>query len=486
VISYTASFPEPGAHYAAVEAVFPAEGREELDLMMAVWSPGFYRREDYAGRIEAISARRPAGAVLPLRRTRRNRWRVETRGAANVVVRYRLRCEDQSVTTNWVDGDVAVLNGPATFLILADRLEQPHEVRLELPEGWTQSACGLAAAAGAHRYRAPDFDTLADSPILAGRLTVDRFEVDGCEHRVICAGDLARWDRARGLADLERIVRGHRRLWGFLPFDRYAFLLLLRAGGGGLEHRDCTLVTTNPAAMRSAARYRHWLGLVCHEYFHAYNVKRLRPRELGPFDYGRVPRTPSLWVSEGLTVYYGDLVLVRSGLLSRRDFLARLSSHVESLQSSPGRRLQTLAQSSLGVWTNSFSGLDPDDRSVSFYAKGAVVGFLLDARIRRATGGARSLDDVMRLAYSRHSGPRGFTPRQFRRTVSDASGVDLGGWLDRAVDSTEELSYEEALEVFGLRFKPGSWTLVPRPGTTRAQRDALRRWIGVVEQGAET
>jgi predicted metalloprotease with PDZ domain len=484
VISYSVAFPEPGAHYAAVEAVFPVEGRETLDLMMAVWSPGFYRAEDYAGRIDEISAHRPTGASLPLRRTRRNRWRVETRGAAKVVVRYRLRCEDQSVTTNWVGDDSAVLNGPATFLILAGQLDRPHEVRLELAEGWTQSACALANIRGAHRYRAPDFNTLADSPILAGRLTVDRFEVDGCEHRVICAGDLTRWERARGLADLERIVRGHLRLWGFLPFDRYAFLLLFREGGGGLEHRDCTLVTTNPAAMRSAARYRHWLGLVCHEYLHAYNVKRLRPRELGPFDYGRVPRTPSLWVSEGLTVYYGDLVLVRSGLLSRRHFLARLSSHVDLLQSSPGRHSQTLAQSSLGVWTNSFSGLNPNDRAVSFYAKGAVVGFLLDARIRGATNGARSLDDVMRLAYMRHSGARGFTPRQFRRTVSDASGLDLGEWLDRAVISTEELSYEEALEVFGLRFEPGSWKLVPRSRVTRAQRDAFRRWIGVIEHTA--
>jgi predicted metalloprotease with PDZ domain len=475
VISYTIRFLEPGAHYAGVEAVFPARGRDGLDLMMAVWSPGFYRTEDYASRIEELSARRPAGAALPLRRTRRNRWQVETRGAREVVVRYRLRCQDQSVTTNWVGDGLALLNGPATFLMLADGRDRPHEVTLELPRGW-QSVCNLPES-GAHHYRAPDFDTLADSPALAGILEVDRFQVGGCEHLVACAGDLTRWDRSRAVADLERIVRGHVRLWGFLPFERYAFLLLLRKGGGGLEHRDCTVVTTNPAAMRSPARYRHWLGLVCHEYLHAYNVKRLRPRELGPFDYGRAPRTPSLWVSEGLTVYYGDLVLARSGLLSQRQLLSRLSSHVELVQSSPGRRLQTLEQSSLGVWTNSFSGLDPDDRSVSVYAKGAVVGFLLDARIRLATGGARTLDDVMRLAYERHSGQRGFTPPQFRRTVSEGAGLDLGHWLDRVVASTEELDYDEALEVFGLRFQPGSWKLAPRRDATRAQRDARRRWL---------
>jgi predicted metalloprotease with PDZ domain len=474
VISYTVAF-DPGAHRATVEAVVPAGGREMPALAMAVWSPGFYRVEDYVSRIEEIEAFAPSGAALPLRRTRRNRWRVETRGTATITVRYRLRCEDVSVTTNWVGEDFAVLNGPATFLIADGGPDGPHEVRLELPKGWT-SACALPAAGGAHRYRARDFDALADSPILAGRLAVDRFEVEGCVHRVVCAGDLARWDRARALADLERIVCGHLRLWGFLPFERYDFLLLLREGGGGLEHGSCTLVTTNPRAA-SARRYRHWLGLVCHEYFHAYNVKRLRPRGLGPLDYVRPPRTPSLWVSEGLSVYYGDLVLVRSGLLSPRQFLARLSDHVEALQASPGRVLQTLAESSREIWTNSFSGLRPDERSVSVYDKGAVVGFLLDARIRRATGGARSLDDAMRLAYARHSGARGFTSREFPRAVSDAAGVDLGAWLTCAVETTEELDYAEALDELGLCFRPGSWQLAPLRSATRAQREARRRWL---------
>jgi predicted metalloprotease with PDZ domain len=456
----------------------PTEPRETVDLAMAVWSPGFYRVEDYATRVDEISAHDARGAPLEIRRLRRNRWRVQAGRTRRVIVRYRLRCEEQSVTTNWVDEDIAVLNGPATFLMLPNKLRQPHEVTVDLPSGWRDSACGLPRSGRAHRYRARDFDELVDSPIVAGEFVVDRFSVGSCEHVVVAAGQLESWDRPRAVADLERIANGHLRLWGFFPFERYTFLLLLRSGGGGLEHRDCTLVTTHPRAMRSHARYRHWLGLACHEYFHAYNVKRLRPRELGPFDYLRPARTPSLWFAEGLTLYYGDLVLARSGLLAPGRFLARLSSHLELLQTSPGRRLQTVEESSRHVWTNSFSGLRPDTRSVSVYAKGAAVGFLLDARIRRETGGSRSLDEVMRLAYARHSGEHGFTSREIRRTISDAAGFGLGDWLDRALGSTRELRYDEALELFGLRFEPESWRLRPSRSATRAQREARRSWLG--------
>jgi predicted metalloprotease with PDZ domain len=227
--------------------------------------------------------------------------------------------------------------------------------------------------------------------------------------------------------------------------------------------------------------------MVSHEYFHAFNVKRLRPIELGPFDYEKEPHTPSLWVSEGLTTYYGDLIPARAGVVDRDYALSQLSSHIKRLQSSPGRLVQTLEQASSEVWTSSFSGVGGGPKTVSYYIKGPIVGFLLDAKIRRATAGSKSLDDLMRLAYERYSGEKGFTPEQFRHTAEEVAGVDLKEWFRRALASTEELDYSEALDWFGLRFMQprdgepaNSWKLEALPNATVDQKRHVNEWLGGV------
>jgi predicted metalloprotease with PDZ domain len=486
-IAYTIRFRAPASHYAEVDMNVPTAGRASIDLLMPVWSPGFYRVENYYRQVQSLSARTPDGKPLKVVQPRKNRWQIETQGAPAVLVSYRLLCTSRSVTTNWVGDDLAVLNGPATFVTLVERAHRPHQVRLELPASWQRSMTGLDTAGDGspHHYRATDYDTLVDSPIVAGNPAVQEFEVDGIKHYVVSAGDVNQWDYQRAVRDIEKIVREHRRMWGFLPFPKYVFLFLFRQGGGGLEHKNSTLVTANSSAMRVPGRYQSWLALVSHEYFHAFNVKRLRPIELDPFDYENEVHTTSLWIAEGLTTYYGELIMSRAGLGSRLEFLSRLSSHIQDLQNSPGRLLQTLEQSSYEVWTNSFSGVRTDSRSVSYYIKGPVVAFLLDARIRRATGGSRSLDDVMKLAYQRYSGERGFTPEQFRRTAGEIAGVDLQEWFRKAVSSTQELDYSEALDWFGLRFAKSAppsnkpWKLEIRQGATDAQKDHLQSWLSV-------
>jgi predicted metalloprotease with PDZ domain len=188
-------------------------------------------------------------------------------------------------------------------------------------------------------------------------------------------------------------------------------------------------------------------------------------------------------VSEGLTTYYGDLLVCRAGLCGADSFLARLSGHIDRLQKTPGRLVQTLDQSSYDVWTSSMSGVGGGPRTVSYYVKGPVVGFLLDAKIRRATNGARSLDDLMRLAYRRYGGERGFTAEQFRRAAEEVAGADLKGAFRKWLATAEELDYTEALEWFGLRFAPGggaakTWRLEVHPGATPAQWERLRAWLG--------
>jgi len=466
---------------AQVDATFPTDGRPSIDVMMAIWSPGFYRIENYAARVRSISARTDRGTAIGVAPIRRNRWRVDTNGAPSVVVSYRLYCVERSVTTNWVSDELSVLNGPATFMTLADARPRPHEVRLELPPGWTRAMTALEPMPDAPtHYRAQDFDTLADSPIVAGNPLVHQFEVDGRAHFVVQIGDVGGFDGARAAADLKKIVEAHRRLWGELPYKDYKFLLAFRQGGGGLEHKDSTLATTRATVMQTPATYLTWLNFISHEYCHAFNVKRLRPIELGPFDYEREPHTPSLWISEGFTSYFGELAVERAGLSRPADILKSLTARIEQLQRSPGRLVQTLEQSSLDVWTSeSVSGVNTNaNTSVSYYMKGQIAAFLLDARIRRATRGAKSLDDVMRLAYRRFGGSRGFTADEFRATASEVAGSDLSGWFTRTVSSTQELDYDEAFDWYGLRFAPGSWTLERREDASARQKAHLTAWLG--------
>jgi predicted metalloprotease with PDZ domain len=484
-IVHTVKFPEPAKHYCLVEVRAPAGKDGSVELMMAQWSPGFYRVERYADRLRDLSARTPDGRQLPVEQTRQNRWRVRTEGAPAVLVTYRLQCEGRSVTTNWVSEEYALLNGPATFLTLAERGGRPHEVRVELPDRWKRSVTALDPSpdGSPHHYGAEDFDTLADSPIVAGNPVVADFEVAGSKHRVAGFGDVSGWDARRTAADLEKIARENLRTWGFLPFGRYVYLCALRPGGGGLEHKNCCLLTTSPSAARGPRGHARWLSFVSHEYFHAYNVKRLRPAELATIDYERPPRTSGLWVAEGLTCYYDDLLVTRAGLAGPGDHLKTLSSQIRQLQKTPGRLVQSLERASLDVWTTSFSGLGGGEKTVSYYVKGPVVGFLLDARVRRATGGKRTLDDVMKLAYARYSGERGFTADQFRAAAEEVAGVDLKESFRKAVSSAEELDYTEALDWFGLRFAPSgdkgpTWELELRPDASEAQKRHLAAWLG--------
>lgn len=453
---------------------------------MPVWSPGFYQVEDYAGRLDGFAARLPDGTELAVERPRTNRWIVHAGGWSTLVVSYAVVCEQRSVTTNWVGDSLAVLNGAATFVTLVESTKRPHDVRLVLPAGWTvMTALDSVHDQRPFHFRAPDYNVLVDSPILAGVLSVHQFEVDGRMHYLVDAGDYRDWDGARAAQDLASIVAAHRRMWGFLPYERYHFLNVFRRGGGGLEHANSTLLTANATRVATPVGYRSWLQFVSHEYFHAFNVKRLRPVELGPFDYEQPPRTTSLWMAEGFTSYYGDLALPRAGIGDSDAYLASLSAAIRQLQGQPGRHRQTVEQSSRDVWTNSLSGINPDSTTVSYYLKGQVIGFLLDARVRHATDGSKSLDDVMRLAYSRYSGPRGFTPEQFRETAAEVAGTDLSEWFRRALESTEELDYSEALDWFGLRFAAGQdeatqWTLEVRPDVSDVQRRNLRDWLGGV------
>lgn len=454
-IRYTLRFPAPHTHYVEIEAEIPNAGRGPLTLMMPVWTPGSYLVREYARHVENVTARTPEGKPLAVARVAKNRWTIATSAGQAAVLAYRVYGREMGVRTNWIERDFAILNGAPTFITLADGVKRPHDVQFELPSGWQASVSGLAPGGGPHRYRADDYDVLVDSPFILGNPVQHAFEVGGRPHVLANLNEGPEWDGPRSAADTRRIVETNLRMWGSLPYDRYAFLNAIVETGGGLEHKSSMLVMTDRWTTRTRREYVDWLSLISHEYFHAWNVKRLRPAELGPFDYEHEVYTTGLWVAEGFTDYYGDLVVRRAGLSTREEYLHALSRTISELQATPGRLVQSASAASFDTWIKQYR---PDENTVntaiSYYTKGAVVGFLLDARVRQATAGAKSLDDVMKAAFARYSGPRGYTAEEFRAVASDVAGQDLRAWFATTVDSTEELDYQPALDWLGLRFRP--------------------------------
>ncbi len=452
-IRYTLSFPRTSNHYIEVEARLPAAGHTDLDVLMPVWTPGSYLVREYSRNVEKVAASAPDGRALSVSKTSKNHWRVQTGGAREVRLTYRVYSREMGVRTNWVEDAFALINGAATFMTLSDGMARPHVVSIALPPTWKTSISGMPDGGAPNTFTAENYDQLVDSPIVAGNPAIHEFRAGGKPHYLVNVNEPPFWDVARSVADVQKIVEANLRFWGALPYDKYVFLNVLSESGGGLEHKNSVTMMSSRWSTRTRRRYVRWLGLVSHEYFHLWNVKRLRPVELGPFNYDVENYTRSLWIAEGLTDYYGGLMLRRAGLVSDDEMWDDLSSAIAELQTTPGRLVQPLEQASFDAWIKEYR---PDENSrnvsISYYTKGAVVGFLLDAKIRRATAGRRSLDEVMRTALARYSGTRGYTPEEFRQVVDEIAGADFNGWLQRALETNDELDYGEALDWFGLRF----------------------------------
>lgn len=454
-IRYTLRFPAPQTHYVEVEARIPTAGRPSVEVYMATWTPGSYLIREYERNVEAVTA--TAGSRgLVVAKSRKNRWTIATGGAVNVTLRYQVYSREMTVRNNWVEAGFAMLNGAPTFITLVESAARPHEVKLELPAAWTGVQTPLMPVAGSpSTFRADDFDTIVDSPIIIGNPVVREFTVDGKRHALVLEGDPSLFDADRAATDVQKIVEAGRNVMGPLPYPHYYFLNMVTESGGGLEHKNSFLGMSGRFTTRTHRSYLSWLGLIAHEYFHNWNVKRLRPVELGPFDYENENYVKTLWVAEGFTDYYSEVLVKRAAIATRAEFLDGLSDSIQAVQTTPGRLVTPLNMASYDTWIKQYR---PDENianvSVNYYPKGAVIAFLLDAKIRKSTSGARSLDTGMQWSMQRYSGAKGYTPEQFYDVMSEAAGTDLKGWFARTAESTDELDYTEALEYFGLRFRP--------------------------------
>lgn len=446
-VRYRVRVPEPHTHLVGVE--LEAEGvTGPSRLVMPSWTPGSYLMREFARNVMHMEAADGSWRPLAVRKADRGAWEVDAPADGVLRARWVVNADELTVRTSHVDATHAALNGASVFAYLEGRTGEAIEIAVEPPAGWRITTA--METAGENVFTAADYDELVDSPLEIGTHRVLEWEVDGVPHRYAIWGR-GNDDPARLVADTTRIVQAERDLWGGLPYPHFTFILHLASGQGGLEHRNSTALLVDRFSFRGMG-YESVLGLVAHELFHAWNGKRLRPQVLGPFDYTREAYTRELWVVEGFTTYYTDLLLRRAGLITPQRYLDKLAEMITRFQQQPGRAVQPLEESSFDTWIKFYR---PDANSpnatISYYQKGALVALLLDMAIRGHTGNARSLDDVMRLLWERW-GARdiGFPEGTVQAVLSEVAGTDLSPVLQPMLRGTGELDFGGLLRTAGV------------------------------------
>lgn len=484
-LKYTLRFPNAAQHYVDIELEFEAE-TELVEVMMPVWTPGSYLVREYPRFVQNVQATGDDGNSLVVSKTRKNRWAIEAGTSRRVRLQYRVYGRELSVRTNWIDNDLAVLNGAATFIVPLKKMSLPIRLAIELPPKWPRSVCPLPSdPENAHTYLVENFDQLVDSPILCGDCQLFPFQVDGVNHYLVNLGDTDLWDGPRAANDLKKLVAAHKEFWGDLPYPEYYFLNVVLNAGGGLEHDNSTLLMSNRRAMNSPASYRRWLTLCSHELFHAWNVRRLRPKSLLKYDYENEVYTRELWIAEGVTSYYESLLLARAGLMTEKELLGLLSSEIKAVESRPGNLVQSLTESSFDAWIDFYRPHENSaNMSVSYYSRGAVAGLMLDCELRRRSRGKVTLDDVM-LRLFQEFRETGYQHEDLQKTCESLTGEDFADWFGRYIEQANVFDYTDSLAVLGLELA-GSETTNRADSSEDARLDATLLGITLRDTDGQT
>jgi len=472
--SYRVELADIAAHRYRVTLTLTSPAAEQI-FSLPVWIPGSYLVREFAKHLSGLTARQ-GHRDLVVEQLDKASWRVRCSGRAALTLSYEVYAFDASVRNAWLDSQRAFFNASSLCLRAHGREAQTHRIELgRLPKGW-RVATEMRAADGG--WEAPDYDELLDHPFEIGAHWQGEFVAAGVPHRIVVAGAWPSFDGERLLADVKRICEAQIEFWGGAPFERYSFLLwALDEGHGGLEHRASTALICArrelPTAAETAApsdNYVRLLGLFSHEYFHAWNVKRLRPAEFASFDYQRENYTELLWFFEGFTSYYDELMLRRAGLVDAPRYLKLLAASVNGVLASPGRCVQPLAQASFEAWTKYYR---PDENSVNatsnYYAQGALVALCLDLGLRLHKS---SLDALMaRLWKSSSGGP--VSEADILEAVVAVGSEDLATQLHGWVHGTGELPLRELLATQGVTWRDDGRQAVAQRLGLRARESAL-------------
>jgi predicted metalloprotease with PDZ domain len=493
VIHYALAMPQPQTHYFEVtmhlqNVAGPTNLTKNgyIDLKMPVWTPGSYLIREYARHVEGFAATAGDKAVRA-EKIRKNTWRIYTT-VDDITVRYKVYANDLTVRTSFVDSEHGYVT-PASMFLFHDALKsQPLQLTVTPYKDWktvtvalqptTNSQQPTANSGGITPKNAPspllasrsfsfdcaNFDLLVDSPIEIGNQHIFNFTASGVPHRVAMFGIAeSAYDQARLAADYKRVCETTASVIGEHPCTDYTFIVHhIPTGGGGLEHLNSTVLETYRNPYLTDGTYKGFLTLVAHEYFHLWNVKRIRPVALGPFDYETENYTTMLWWAEGVTSFYEDYILRRAGFHTPDQYLRIVAGDINNIENQPGVRVQPVAESSFDAW---IKGYRPDENSpnstISYYSKGSVVGTLLNLAILSGSNGKRNLDDLLRLLYNDYykGKKRGFTDAEFQAAASQIAGQDLTAFFQQTVNTADAIDYNAYFEPVGLRLINGAGRL---------------------------
>jgi predicted metalloprotease with PDZ domain len=474
----------PHSHLFEVEARFPS--LDVLEAVLPVWTPGSYLLREYARHVQDVTAEDESGQPLRVERRDKRTWVVESHGRP-AILRYRVYANELTVRTSHLDGTHGYFNGATLFLYAEALRALPHRLRVSAPPGWSVFS---SLERDGEDWVARDHDTLVDSPVEVGPHQPLSFLAGGVPHQVVVWGE-PKPDAQRLLSDLKGVCEAEAAFFGSLPLERYLFLVYLTdKGRGGLEHMASSTLLFGRQALQTQKGWEDFLTLAAHEYFHLWNVKRIKPRALVPFRYGEETYTRLLWAFEGTTSYYDSLLVRRAGLMAPQRYLTKLGEALSALAAAPGRGVQTLEEASLTAWVKYYR---PDENSVnsgvSYYLKGELVALCLDLTLRQLTSDAASLDDVLRLLWQRYGDGRGVPEDGVEAAAGEVAGQSLTPFFDRALRSTGELDLAVLTHV-GLearsRVRESPTDRGGTPPRVKSGESRERGWLGVVPRPGNT
>jgi predicted metalloprotease with PDZ domain len=484
-LRYTVAMPAPHSHELHVTMkVPPMPDRARLRVGLPAWAPGSYMVRDFARHIYDLSITGEAGAPVPVVRLDKQRWEITSEGAP-VTISYRIFAFEESVRTSIFDDQHAFWNGTSLFLYVEDEPDRGCEVEVLPRPGWRVSTALPAVPRRRNTFAAVNYDELADSPFEVGTHDLVTFRVGRVDFEVAFFGR-SNADRERVVADMRKIVTATGRLFGGFPFSRYLFIVHnLGQRGGGLEHAaSCTLDIAG-LGFEDEKAYQRFAELVSHEFFHAWNVKRIHDRVLGPFDYERENYTRLLWFHEGFTEYMESIILLRAGVLDAQSYLDDLAEEWPKYFGRPGRNVTPLTELSFEAWTKLYKPSDNHiNRTVSYYEKGKWAGLVLELTMRAATRGKHGVEDLF-VSLWRDFGQvgRGIGEEDIEAAVAALVGHPLDDYFEQYIRGTEELPVLEWLPRAGI----AAAELAPWEGdrADKVKRDRSRAYAGIVFSGGD-
>ena len=453
-LQYTLSMPEPHTHYYEVAITVEDLEGPTVEVKMPVWAPGSYLVREFSRHVEDVKAFDGSSKALKLEKTSKNTWKVNLGNDKALRFTYRVYAFELSVRTSFLDASHGYLNGTSVFMYLEGHQDQSSTVVVRPPDNWKQITTGLPKAKGEKwRFTAKDYDQLGDCPMEIGNHEVISFTAAGVPHDVAMYG-ASNFDKDQLVKDLTKVVEVCTDVFGENPNDYYAFIIHnVGSRGGGLEHTNSTTLKVDRWTYTPGGSYEGFISLAIHEYFHLWNVKRLRPKALGPFDYENENYTRLLWVMEGFTSYYDEYLMIKGGWISPTDYLGKLAGGISNVENQPGNRVQPVADASFDAWIKAYRPHENSyNTTISYYSKGSMLAVVLDLEIRKNNNGDKDLTDLMKYLYKTYylEADRGFTDEELIAAVERFTKHPMRDFFDRYVYGTETLDYAKYLGYAGL------------------------------------